>query len=426
MPRGRDDGLGWNPDAVEPMELTEPTEPMELTEPMEPMELTEPMEPMEPAEPMEEVEQEEEMEPRRKEIKIHRVGMGKGYGSSASSSAEGSGSAPRYMPPKPKKKPERPVVEGRDYIPLEGGEPDGPVEIGSPSSSSPETTMVYQEAPPTPRREPRTLSSGHIALELQEQQVSAEQRRRRQLERLSALAAETERIQRRARERALQEPVRFPKSGGPPPPAGPEPEQAPECPPPGEERAPECPPPDPMPSGTKLPLHTLDGEPSNAAVAEHIRRNEEEYAARRAGAIPSGDEARARESKEFARGVAYFRARYGQRSQSSGTASSSRDTGPGTLQPRTGPGTLQPRMEDARNEPGSSSRGPPPKERPAGSKAPPPEPKGPPPKRVGATQATTLYPNSPWRRTERRRMRERGEEPNPGNEEDEWGDWSGR
>ena len=88
MPRGRDDGLGWNPDAVEPMELTEPTEPMELTEPMEPMELTEPMEPMEPAEPMEEVEQEEEMEPRRKEIKIHRVGMGKGYGSSASSSAE--------------------------------------------------------------------------------------------------------------------------------------------------------------------------------------------------------------------------------------------------------------------------------------------------------------------------------------------------
>ena len=214
MPRGRDDGLGWNPDAVEPMEPTEPTEPMELTEPMEPMELTEPMEPMEPAEPMEEVEQEEEMEPRRKEIKIHRVGMGKGYGSSA----------PSYMPPKPKKKPERPVVEGRDYIPLEGGEPDGPVEIGSPSSSSPETTMVYQEAPPTPRREPRTLSSGHIALELQEQQVSAEQRRRRQLERLSALSAEAERIQRRARERALQEPVRFPKSGGPPPPpAGPEP-----------------------------------------------------------------------------------------------------------------------------------------------------------------------------------------------------------
>ena len=285
MPRGRDDGLGWNPDAVEPMEPTEPTEPMELTEPMEPME---------PAEPMEEVEQEEEMEPRRKEIKIHRVGMGKGYGSSASSAAEGSGSAPSYMPPKPKKKPERPVVEGRDYIPLEGGEPDGPVEIGSPSSSSPETTMVYQEAPPTPRREPRTLSSGHIALELQEQQVSAEQRRRRQLERLSALSAEAERIQRRARERALQEPVRFPKSGGPPPPpAGPEPEQAPECPPPGQERAPECPPPDPMPCGTKLPLHTLDGEPSNAAVAEHIRRNEEEYAARRAGAIPSGDEARA-------------------------------------------------------------------------------------------------------------------------------------
>ncbi|CAE7259843.1 unnamed protein product [Symbiodinium natans] len=159
------------------MELTGPTEPMELTEPMEPMELTEPMEPMEPAEPMEEGEQEEEMEPRRKEIKIHRVGMGKGYGSSASSAAEGSGSAPSYMPPKPKKKPERPVVEGRDYIPLEGGEPDGPVEIGSPSSSSPETTMVYQEAPPTPRRAPRTLSSGHIALELQEQQVSAEQRR---------------------------------------------------------------------------------------------------------------------------------------------------------------------------------------------------------------------------------------------------------
>ena len=86
MPRGRDDdGLGWNPDAVEPMEPTEPTEPMELTEPMEPMELTEPMEPMEPAEPI----QEEEMEPRRKEIKIHRVGMGKGYGSSASSAAEG-------------------------------------------------------------------------------------------------------------------------------------------------------------------------------------------------------------------------------------------------------------------------------------------------------------------------------------------------
>ena len=60
------------PDAVEPMEPTEPTEPMELTEPHA-------------AEPMEEVEQEEEMEPRRKEIKIHRVGMGKGYGSSATS-----------------------------------------------------------------------------------------------------------------------------------------------------------------------------------------------------------------------------------------------------------------------------------------------------------------------------------------------------